>query len=149
VDWVSQAKLVQARLNEPIEGADQRLDHMLRGWAAERPAMDEAALVAGVMSQIRVPRRRALYPMLRIGAPLAAAAVLVFSLSTFLWTRPQAAPTWLVDIHRPVSSSVTGSDVIVSFVREVEIVEEPVEASSIAFLTLGAVPAVPSGEAPL
>jgi hypothetical protein len=151
VDWTAHAKLVQAKLTQPADADDLRLDAVLRGWATVRPAIDEAALTAGVMSQIRVRRRsRTLYPLLRIGAPLAAAAVLALSVSTVFWAGPQAAPkVSVVEIAAPSMAGGTRGHAVVSFARDTDVAQPTVEASSIAFLTLGASPASSAEAAPL
>lgn len=150
LDSMAHAKLVQAKLTEPADASDPRLDALLHGWAAERPAIDEDALAAGVMSQIRVRRRsRALYPLLRIGAPLAAAAVLALSVSTVFWAGPQAAPkVSVVQIAAPFADG-SGGHAVVSFARDTDVAPAAAEASSIAFLTLGASPANSAEAAPL
>lgn len=152
VDWAIHAKLVQANLTEPAGAADQRLDALLRGWAVEQPAVNEDALLAGVMGQIRVRRRtRALYPLLRIAGPLAAAAVLALSVSTIFWTAPAITPTVVVELGHSslVSVSQSESTAVVSFARDSGKVQTSVETSSIAFLTLGSSPAVSNEAAPL
>jgi len=157
VDWASHAKLVQAASTERADG-DPQLDRVLRGWAAERPVVDEIGFLAGVMSQIGARRavsrsgnqRRVLRPLLRIGAPLAAAAVLAFSVSTFLWNGPATGGAVSVITMGPAYVAKDKGRAVVSFARDVRQAAASTDASSITFLTLGAAPVNPLGEsAPL
>lgn len=75
--------------------ADERLDAILSGWAASAPHVDSERFVAEVHGRLRrsVPRRSLSYRVIRLAAPLAAAAAVGIVVLMGLRPGPESAAT--------------------------------------------------------
>lgn len=138
IDWESHEKLTCAMLSD--DGTqDGALSQVLGKWG-RHAGIDEDRFATDVMRKVRGDRRRWIYPVFRIGAPLAAAAAVVLTVSSLLWFDSSAPPVSVVQIARQsrVDRTAVTERALVSFSRE-SVTEKQIDAApGVAFLTLGA-----------
>jgi len=88
LDWATHAKLIGAGVEgETDDTALGQIDDLLARWGRRSEGIDEETFTAGVMARIRGRRRRASLRrlVLRVGVPLAAAALLAVAVTGRLW----------------------------------------------------------------
>lgn len=149
LDWETHAALIDARVVEPPGDEDlQKVEGLLREWAAGAPDIDEDRFVEGVMARVapadRVRSQRTL--VFRIGGLLAAAAAVAFVVAGGLWSiRPKEAIV-RVSIGPVASRSIGASGVVRVAVAVFDRAPKPVamrmEAESLSFLAIGGAPAI-------
>ena len=85
------------------------VDQLMQRWGVDTPNLDASRFHAAIMARIddRSSRGRRVFPILRIGAPLAAAAAVVLAITAHFWQPPAIEPIRLVQYMAP--SSVGGS----------------------------------------
>ncbi len=148
LDWGTYGQLVGARVaGETDDEALRKVDSLLTRWGRRAEGIDDDKFTAAVTARIGGPRRRASLRrlVLRVGVPLAAAAVLAAAVTTRLWPVLPGEPAMKV-VLGPVGIGASvggGADprVVVSFARETAgpaTVAE--ETSGISYMTLGASP---------
>ncbi len=149
LDWNGHEAAILARIAETSDDAALRkVDRLLKRWGSDGPAADEDEFVTAVMTEVRRGERHSRrHPLiLRLWAPLAAAAAVAVLLTAPVWFTASRAPIVQVAIGpavgviAPSSEAAPGSRVVVSFRRE-EAIPTPVEAG-ISFATVGASPVV-------
>lgn len=145
VDSEPYVALVMARIASADEENLDAIDPVLLRWAGHAPDVDEGAFVRGVMAQVAPARQRSVARIIRIAAPLAAAAALV--LTTTLWW-PNSAPTPVCEVEigpEPIDRAMVASarkSVVVAFARE-DTVATPTtreKESRVGYVTAGAEP---------
>lgn len=146
---------VLARVADEAHGeALGKVDSLLEQWGRHRPVVDEKAFVQAVLGQIgptvRVtPWRRRI---LRLGLPLAAAAVVAIAVTARIGWTPARAPVVRVAIGRIVSAPngprVHGrTQQVVSFARgSVDVSPTPFAEPGVSFIAVGASPITTSPE---
>ena len=140
---------VLARVADEAHGeALGKVDNLLKRWSRHRPVVDEEAFVQAVLGQIgptvRVtPWRRRI---LRLGLPLAAAAVVAIAVTARIGLTPAHAPVVRVAIGRTLPAPGGSQDhgraqPVVSFARApVDVSPTPFAEPGVSFIAVGASP---------
>ncbi|MDO8632134.1 MAG: hypothetical protein Q7R41_16745 [Phycisphaerales bacterium] len=148
IDWRHHADLVVASPQTDAEDATLRkIDELIAAWGRRQPVLDERAFADAVLSRI-TPNRRKTLPMqwvLRIGAPLAAAAAIAMAVTASLWFNPAPVPVIVVLIGRadvqPATVRSGEPKVIVSFARPTDDNHaDATDAPGIGYMTIGSSP---------
>lgn len=148
IDWRHHADLVVASPQTDADDATLRkIDELIAAWGRRQPVLDEKAFADAVLSRI-TPNRRKTLPMqwvLRIGAPLAAAAAIALAVTASLWFTPAPVPVVLVSIGRtgdqPAMVRSGGPKIIVSFARPTDDKHaDATDAPGIGYMTIGSSP---------
>jgi hypothetical protein len=140
VDHTRFASDVRAQVSsETTDSAS--LDRLVARWASREPRVDERAFAAGVSRRIRSEARSRRLPriLLRIGAPLAAAAAIVIAVTVGLRDASMPQRVVVVSIERtPPVRAMTDTRVVVSFGRR-DAVASPVDrpGPGVAFTAVG------------
>ncbi len=140
LDWEHHAKLIQGVLAESSDSGLGGVDRLLTDWSRSQPDFDEEALAQSVLARIAPARRQPgiVRWTLRIGAPLAAAAAVVFALTASFWSTP--APVVVVSIGRAAVSTPEATVAVVSIGRSNGGGRVDTTASGVGFITMGSSP---------
>ncbi len=155
IDWETYGQLVLAKIAEDeIDLAG--VDSMLKQWGARSPQYDERDLTRNVMARIAPARQRgrsAWQSALRLGAPLAAAAVVVLAvLPAFYPVRNYpnyVSPVTDVQIGPAWSGESDAAVAIVSFAKPAAHDVDASQSLSFGYMTLGLSPNGQLEESPL
>lgn len=159
LDWSSFTESVNAcLLTEAESAAIARVDQLVARWAASTPDLDADAFTENVLRRLENKSSKSqsnrLRPVLRIGMPLAAAAVIVLAVMNDLWrpgatSSPESAvvvvnvgPSMLAtarETNRPDRAVVS-----VSFSRERTM--ESKQEAGISFISISSAPVVRAAE---
>lgn len=145
VDWTTHEQLVMAHV-----GAEQSelggVDDLLNAMAQRSPVYDEHAFVDRVMGRIVPATKQKAWSwrsVARIGAPLAAAAVVVLAV-TATWFGPtpngSLMPVTIVHIGPHDGNTSGDTDVVVRYSRVSVTVRTEDVSESIGYMTLGSSP---------
>jgi hypothetical protein len=145
------APTIVARLaREQAESPE--IDRILTRWAATDVNV-ENDFASAVMARLRAERRQPVWSrrVLRIGAPLAAAAAIAIAVTAGLWSPPEPKAVVRVVIREAAYEPAPApSRVVVSFVRRIAEPDLRVAArADVSFMTVGTSwPDDPSSEVP-
>ncbi len=140
---------VLARVADEAHGvALGKVDNLLERWGRNRPVVDEKAFVQAVLGQIRPSDRAAPWRrrIVRVGLPLAAAAVVAIAVTAKIGLMPAHAPVVRVAIGRTVPAPGGPRDheharPVVSFARApVDASSAPLPEPGVSFIAVGASP---------
>lgn len=153
IDWLNYEKLILARV-EDSDDESPAMEQVLHAWGRRQPEWDQEGFAGEVLSRIATPQKRAMpwWKVVRLGAPLAAAAAIVIAF-TATWQTPlpvvSPAPLAVVEIHRSDARSSASAVSIVSFARSMPRPAPLEESVSFGYMTLGSSPMSQQEEAPL
>ncbi len=140
---------VLARVADEAHGeALGKVDSLLEQWGRHRPVVDEKDFVQAVLDQVRPTGRVAPWRrrILRVGLPLAAAAVVAIAVTARIGLKPAHAPVVRVAIGRTVPAPGGPRDrgraqQVVTFTRApVEVSPTPFAEPGVSFIVVGASP---------
>lgn len=155
LDWEAHLKLIEGRIAEGDEACLGVVDELVCAWASDVPQVEPGSFTRDVLERIRTDRGVHLWrrQIFRIGAPLAAAAIIALAVGLWVWQPFTRQPIARVVYQMPAresSRSAAAHRAVVQFVRSAPKDFSNARPPTVSILAMGSSPvsAAPEEEVP-